>query len=45
LPVGALCVLDAHLDTLRQPWVAVPQFTAAHRQCRGKPIARNAPMT
>src|SRR6266568_4761570 len=42
LPVGALGVLDAHLDTLRQPWVAVPQLTAAHRQCRGEPSARNA---
>src|SRR6266851_1314848 len=40
--MGALAVLDAHLDTLRQPWVAVPQLTAAHRQCRGEPSARNA---
>jgi hypothetical protein len=42
VPVGALCVLDAHLDTLRQPWVAVPELTAAYRQCRGEPSARNA---
>src|SRR6266566_9335171 len=42
LPMGALAVLDPHLDTLRQPWVAVPQLTAAHRQCRGEPSARNA---
>src|SRR6266702_2784306 len=43
LYVGALRLLDAQLDALRQPWVAAPEFTAAHRQSRGEPIARDAP--
>jgi hypothetical protein len=40
--MGALCVLDAHLDPLRQAEVRVPKLAASHRQSRSEPIAGNA---
>ena len=40
LAVRTLGVLDAHLSTLRQPRIGVPEFGPAQRQRRGEALSR-----